>query len=894
MTKNISDEKSKKISLQNSVPFEFSEEELFYRVVQGNAYLFAVEQLPDGRDSARTEISSYEEGDFILCLPPQKKVRFILTGTLGAQIEKVDMSSFEGKEGEAALKKALVSASSLLLRGLGYKDDFEEVLKAKDKEKAIREYVPNLSKELLAVRIADMLDERHAAAQRARANDEAFSTALEDIVGVVNSKKYEEAKNLAESAIVQAARLVANYCGLTIQLLKGKTYDGEDGLVELAKDSNVRMRAVTLKGDWWKKDNGALFVYYVDNIESEEPSYEPAALIPEKIGGYLCVRPKSGKSEQVTEEVAKHILRSGFMFYKSFSDKKITARELFKFAFSSHKMSQDMFLFVVLGLASALVGLFIPLLTKVFIDSIIPQAAKNMCVQITSLVFLCVLSAMAFDFIKSLALTRMEARSDSLLQSAVMDRLLKLPTGFFKGFASGDLALKVLEISQIHEIIFSVVITSGMTVMFSLVYFFQLFNYSKYLTKWGLLFCLISVTVTSIVSFFKYKWYKGIIDANTKISGKLFEFISGVNKLVMTASEKRAYLIWAKLFSKQYEFEKKANIFNIVSVTFTSVFPLLTTLCFYGIFMSAVSNGKIGVLSTGSFLAFMASFTAFQNALISSTAAITESIQIIPMFEQAKVVLDAAPEIQESKPAISTLKGNIEINHVSFRYSENSPLILKDVSMKIEPHQFVAIVGGSGSGKSTLLRLLLGFEKPETGGIFYDNHDLNSVDVGSVRRNLGVVLQNSSIMQGSIFSNIVGSSALSIDDAWEAAEMAGLADDIERMPMGMHTMIPADGGGLSGGQKQRLIIARALAHKPNILIFDEATSALDNKTQSQVSKSLESLNVTRIVIAHRLSTIINADKIYVLNNGVIEETGTYEELIKNDGFFAKLAKRQQF
>ena len=882
-----------KTSITNSVPFEFPKDALFYRVVQGNAYLFAVEKLQDGLDSARTEIASYKEGDYILCLPPGNKVRFVLTGTLGAQIEKAGMTAFKGKDGDAALQKALKNASSFLSRGVGYEPDFSNILKAKSREKAVREYAQNLSKELLAIRVADLMDESRAAAQKTRANDEAFSQALEDIAGVVYEKKSAQKIDDDQSATVKTARLVAGYNNMAIQGVQDKTYDGEDGLVELAKDNNVRMRAVTLKGAWWKNDNGALFGYYAADLQNENPPLEPAALIPEKWGGYLCVLPQSEKSEKVTQEVAEHLQRGAFMFYKPFADKNVSVKELLKFAFSSSKMPQDILLFGALGLASALVGLLIPLLTKVFVDSIIPQAAKNMCLQITSLAFLCVLSAMAFDFIKALAMTRMEARSDSVLQAAVMDRLLKLPTGFFRELSSGDLAQRVLAISQIHEIIFSTIITSGMTAVFSLVYLIQLFSYSKYLLRWSLLFCLASVLVTVFVTFFKYKWHKDIIDSTAKISGKLFEFITGVNKLVMTASEKRAYSIWAKLFSKQTKAEKNASAYNIVYATFTSVFPILTSLCFYGIFMNAVAKGKMDALSTGSFLAFIAAFTAFQNALIASTSAITESVQVIPMYEQAKVVLEAAPEIQESKPAISSLKGNIELNHISFRYEKNSPLILKDVSMKIQPHEFVAIVGGSGSGKSTLLRIMLGFEKPETGGVFYDNRDLNSVDVGSVRRNMGVVLQNSSIMQGSIYTNIIGSSALTIDDAWRAAEMAGLAADIERMPMGMHTMIPAGGGGLSGGQKQRLIIARALARNPSVLIFDEATSALDNKTQAQVSKSLEALNVTRIVIAHRLSTIINADRIYVLNNGVIEESGTYEELMKNDGFFAKLAKRQQ-
>ena len=883
----------KRITLQNSSPFEFPKDSLFYRVAKGTAYLFAVEKLKDGFDSARTEIASYKEGDYILCIPQSGSVRYVLTGSLDAQIEQAQISDFSGDEGNKTLVKTLSEASALLRQGLSSTESFSDILKASDREKAVRDFAENLATELRALRIADMLDESVAATRKIENNEKAFSDALEDIVAAVGGKKSEKTKTESQFPLVEAACLVAEYNKIKLQEVQGKTYITGNDLVELAKDSNIRLRSVTLKNKWWQEDNGALFAWYVSDFEDENAITEPAALIPEKLGGYACVLPQSKKSEPVTEDFARHIVSSAYMFYKPFADSRISLKELVKFVFSAQKMSQDALLFVALGLTSTIVGLLIPFITKIFIDSVIPQAAKSMAGQIAVIAFLCVFSAMAFDFIKTIAITRMESRSDSLLQAAVMDRLLKLPVGFFKDYTSGELSQKIFAISQIRTVVFSVIVSSGMTIVFSLVYLFQLFAYSSYLLGWGLLFCGVSVVLTIIISFFKYKFNKEIISLTEKLSGVLFEFINGVNKLIMTASEKRAFSIWAKLFAKQNVYLKKIDLISMIYLTFTSFFPLVTTLCFYGIYMSAFENGKIDALSTGSFLAFMASFSAFQNALISSTDAVSNSVQIIPMYAQAKTLLDAVPELHESKPAVSSLKGNIEISHINFRYSPKTPLVLKDISMKISPHEFVAIVGGSGSGKSTLIRILLGFEKPETGTVFFDNHDINSVDVGSVRRNMGVVLQNSTIMQGSIFSNIVGSSDLTIDDAWEAAKMAGLADDIDAMPMGMHTMIPAGGGTLSGGQIQRLIIARAIARKPSILIFDEATSALDNKTQAQVSKSLESLNVTRIVIAHRLSTIINADKIYVLNNGVIEETGTYDELMKKKGFFAKLAERQQ-
>jgi ATP-binding cassette subfamily C protein len=214
------------------------------------------------------------------------------------------------------------------------------------------------------------------------------------------------------------------------------------------------------------------------------------------------------------------------------------------------------------------------------------------------------------------------------------------------------------------------------------------------------------------------------------------------------------------------------------------------------------------------------------------------------------------------------------------------------VSLQCRPGEFVALVGPSGSGKSTLLRLLLGFEAPEAGAIRYDRRDLAALDARAVRRQIGTMLQNGRLLAGDIFTNIVGASTLTLEDAWAAARLAGLDEDIRQLPMGMHTVLSDGASTLSGGQRQRLLIARAIVHKPRLLFFDEATSALDNRTQEIVGESLERLAVTRLVIAHRLSTIQKADRIYVLERGRIVESGTYRELMQRRGVFAALARRQ--
>ena len=268
--------------------------------------------------------------------------------------------------------------------------------------------------------------------------------------------------------------------------------------------------------------------------------------------------------------------------------------------------------------------------------------------------------------------------------------------------------------------------------------------------------------------------------------------------------------------------------------------------------------------------------------------------QIRPILEMAEPILKTEPESTENRKMVTKLNGSIELSNVFFRYNESMPYVVNGMNLKIRAGEYIAIVGTTGCGKSTLMRLLLGFETPERGAIYYDGVDMSKLDLRSLRRRIGAVTQNGSLFQGDIYSNIVISAPhLTLDEAWEAAELAGIADDIKAMPMGMQTIISEGQGGISGGQKQRLMIARAVAPKPRILMFDEATSALDNKTQKQVSEALDRLKCTRIVIAHRLSTIKNCDRILVLDKGQILEDGTYDELIERNGFFAELVARQR-
>jgi ATP-binding cassette subfamily C protein len=297
-------------------------------------------------------------------------------------------------------------------------------------------------------------------------------------------------------------------------------------------------------------------------------------------------------------------------------------------------------------------------------------------------------------------------------------------------------------------------------------------------------------------------------------------------------------------------------------------------------------------VSLGIFLAFNAAFVQVLYAAVTTSAAVSSVLQVVPLYERAGPILRALPEVDEARIAPGELSGDIEISHVSFRYAADGPPVLEDVCVHVRPGEFVAFVGPSGAGKSTLLRLLLGFETPTAGSIYFDREDLAALDRQAVRRQVGVVLQNSKLTPGDLLTNIVGSSLLTLEDAWEAARLSGLDEDIREMPMGMYTVISEGESTLSGGQRQRLLIARAVVARPRILLFDEATSALDNSTQARIIRSLESLKATRIVVAHRLSTIRHADRIYVLDGGKVVQHGRYDELLRQPGLFADLARRQ--
>jgi ATP-binding cassette subfamily C protein len=543
-----------------------------------------------------------------------------------------------------------------------------------------------------------------------------------------------------------------------------------------------------------------------------------------------------------------------------------------------------------MSLFAALLGLLPSVVTGVVFNTIIPSAARSQLLQMTLILVLCALSIAMFEFTRAIALLRIEGKMGNTVQSAIWDRLLSLPTSFFRPYTAGELASRAMSIDAMRQIISGTTVTALVSGVFSLCNLGLMFYYASGLAWWATLLIGISIGVSMLGSAVQLSSQRKLYFVQSKLSGSVLQLLSNVGKLRVANAEIQAFAAWAKRFAVQRSLQYKARTISNVVATFNAAFPVVANMVIYWFALKLITAH--GTLRTGDFLAFMAAFmSCLSNAIMTSTALLM-SLIIVPLYEQARPILEASPEVSDGKREPGALTGAIDISHASFRYAKDGPVVLRDVSISIKPGEFVAFVGPSGSGKSTMLRVLLGFEALESGAVYYDGQDLNGLDIQSVRRQMGVVLQNGRIMSGDIYTNIVGSSLATREDAWEAARMSGFDDDIHMMPMGMSTMLSEGAGTLSGGQRQRLLIARAIVHRPRILLFDEATSALDNRTQSIVSRSLEQLQATRIVVAHRLSTIIKADRIYVVDKGTIVESGHYDQLMHKNGVFASLARRQ--
>ncbi len=566
--------------------------------------------------------------------------------------------------------------------------------------------------------------------------------------------------------------------------------------------------------------------------------------------------------------------------------KKLGIPDLLKYMKNSITYG-DLVVIVLATLAVQLVGMIEPRVYSLVTGKILEGHNMNLMAGVGVFLLTSAFAAQLIGLVRSLLMQRINTKTSQAVQASVMMRILSLPVSFFRRYSSGELSSRAGSVNSLCSMMLNNILSIGLSSLLSLLYVAQIFSFAPALVWPSLLIILATVVMSLAVSFVQIGISRKRMKLSAEEQGMSYTVINGIQKIRLSGSEKRVFARWGRLYAKGAQLEYNPPLFLKINTVITTAISLIGTIVLY--YLAIQTN--VGV---SQYYAFTAAYGRVMGAF-SVLAGIAVSVASIrPVLEMAEPILKAEPEVAADKQPVDRVTGHIEMSHVSFRYEENTPYVLNDLSLDIKAGEYVAIVGRTGCGKSTLVRLLLGFEKPEKGGIFYDRHDLNSIDPRSLRKHIGVVIQNGQLFQGDIFSNItISAPDLTLDEAWEAAEMAGIAQDIRDMPMGMQTLISEGQGGISGGQKQRLMIARAVAPKPSILIFDEATSALDNKTQKQVSGALDKLNCTRIVIAHRLSTIRNCDRILVMDKGTIIEEGTYDDLIAQNGHFAELVARQR-
>ncbi|HEU5138568.1 MAG TPA: NHLP bacteriocin export ABC transporter permease/ATPase subunit [Bacillales bacterium] len=858
-------------------------------VLEGAAELFAVD-IESGHPQGRKQhVMTLSQGKLFFTFEHERKLGFFINGHIGTQLLRVEWDTWMDLMTRPNFKDSLLHLAEEWVQSVLKVLPDEERLSVTAtgdiliKENGGLEEMRNLQSVLLDFlenrQKEEQFRERKHIEEKSKKDRNVLNDSLHNMASILQPDKNTVDAVNTDDLLLFAMQAIGKNLGVTVNPpTESPDARDDERLKQIMRNTGMRKRRVLLQGNWWEVDQGPLLAYFEENDH-------PVALIPKNASSYEYVDLQSHAKYKVTPEIADQLVPLAYTFYAPFPNKKLNVFDLLKFG-TRFTWKRDIVFIVLLGVAAGLLGMLTPIMTGFLYNNVIPQSSHTQLFYLGLALIVSVFAAFLFSLTQSIAMVRMEGRMSATVQAAVWDRVLSLPVRFFRDYTAGDLSERIQGISSIRQLLSGATLSTILSSTFSLFNIILLFFYDANMAFAAIGLILLSVMVSIGLGLLKIRQNAALLYIQGKLSGILFQLIQGIAKFRVAGAENRAFHLWVKPYIEQQKKTVFVGKIDIASAVFNIGFSLVSSMVLFYMMMSHPQMG------TGTFLAFLAAFTSSLTAILAMSTSALSILEIIPLYQRSKPILQAIPEHHDEQTEIGQIKGEVEVNHAYFRYSPEAPYVLEDVSLQVNPGEFVAVVGSSGSGKSTLFRLLLGFDTPERGGVYYDRQDLSEVDIRSVREQIGVVLQNDQVMAGSIFDNIIGSANLTLEDAWEAAEMAGFADDIKEMPMGMHTVLSEGASTLSGGQRQRLMIARALVRKPRILLFDEATSALDNRTQAIVSESLERLKVTRIVIAHRLSTIIHADRIYVIEKGKVVEGGTYEELMAYNGVLAALAKRQ--
>ena len=731
--------------------------------------------------------------------------------------------------------------------------------------------------------LADAVNLRAAQTRYRRESEDAARRSLYDVLDASGPRPE------ADSAALQAAlALIGRHEGIrfrTPPAPRGRRDVPETGLSldRMLTASGVRGRDVALRaGDrWWLGDSGAMLAF-------RREDGAPVALLPGRAGRYRMVDPASGRAEPVNAGRAASLRPDAVFFYQPLPHGRLSgAGALARVAF--RRWQGDVFRFATAGLLAGLVMLAPAVLVGVFVDEVAPAGRVGTLAWLTAGMLLLALTAALLEVLEGTALMRLEGRAAARTTAALWDRLLDLPAAFFRHFTAGDLATRAMAFHDLRNHLSGVVMGALLSTVFLLPTFVVLFLHDAAMGWLGLAGGLAALAVTVTLGLRQVPHHRRLLAAERKLAGVVLQLIGAAHKLRVTGKEWTAFARWAQGYREQKRSEMSVGVLNEHLVAFTAAAPLLATAA---LFAAPLGRGP-DALSAGAFLTVYVAYMVFMAAVAALGRSVSGVAAIVPAGEQVAPILEASPKGADATAAAPELRGEVCLDNVSFRYAEDGPLVLRDVSIDVRPGEFVALVGGSGAGKSTVLRILLGLEKPSSGGVYYDGHGVDRLNLRALRQQIGVVVQDGSLRPRTVQDNIIGMATdLTLDDAWRAARLAAVDRDIGAMPMGMFTVGAESSAVFSGGQIQRIMLAAALVRRPRVLLLDEATGWLDNRTQAEVMARIEQLAVTRIVIAHRLSTIRKADRIYVLDEGRVAQHGTFAELIEAPGVFRDLARRQ--
>lgn len=658
-------------------------------------------------------------------------------------------------------------------------------------------------------------------------------------------------------------------------------YGSDFDIMDIARASDFVCRKITLSSDWYRK-SGDSFIGFnkTDNT--------PIICVAHSNSTYSMYDFKTGIDYTVGYSEAGIFSDEAYVFYDHLPGKSLTMWEVMKFGMGKFKKA-DIRTYIILFIVTTLVGLLLPLLNEKVYDTLIPLGRLESIVQVGGVIFACMIGNAFFDVVKNLCSFRSIKLMEYSIISATYERIFKLPQKFIDNFGTMELVNRVNSISGI----FSSTLNSGAAAVIGAVlglfYLWRMFLESPPLAWRALILAVISALVMYAFGKVRVLKERERLKAQNKANGMLYGFVAGILKIKVSGSESRSLYEYEKVNTESIAYDVRSTRITNISNVFSSVISMFCTGFIYYTIVK-----KKQTLTIGDYAAFNSAYGLFQSAINKLVSFFLTLAGLVPVMERIQPIYEQEVECKGMPSPIKKLSGDIDVIDLSFSYDKDEAQVLSDINMHIEKGEFIGIVGPTGCGKSTLLKCLLGFESPDSGKVVYDGRELINYDATELRRRIGTVLQDGKLLTGNIFSNVTLSSPnLNAEGVEELLKEVGLYEDVSKMPMGIYTAVSEGGGTVSGGQAQRILIARALANKPDIVFFDEATSALDNITQQKVCESLEKRNITRIMIAHRLSTVVNCDRIYVLDKGKIVESGNYSELMENKGLFYELAKRQK-